>query len=96
MSNRKLVFAAVALIGCVVASVAWYLLGEAAAQQAQREERRPPMSAPSVSERPTSAHGAPRFDGAVARRAGGQFSGGKVGARSSVPVDCPCRESRRG
>jgi hypothetical protein len=96
MSNRKLVFAAVALIGCVVASVAWYLLGEAAAQEAQREERRPPMSAPSLSERPTSALGAPRIDGVVARRSVGQFSGGKVGGKSSVPVECPCRESRRG
>ncbi len=91
MSNRKLVFAAVALIGCVVASVAWYLLGEAAAQKAQREERRPPMSAPSVSERPTSARVGFGIDGAVARRGAGQ-----LGVKLSAPADCPCRETRRG
>jgi hypothetical protein len=91
MSNRKLVIAAVALIGCVVASVAWYLLGEAAAQRAQREERRPPMSAPSLSERPTSAGAGFGIDGALARR-----GTGRVGVKPAVPLDCPCRDSRRG
>lgn len=50
MSNRKLAAVAAALIVGVVASVAWFLVGEAAAQRAQIEERRPP-----VLDRPSSA-----------------------------------------
>lgn len=82
MSNRKLVLSALALILGVVGSVAWYLCAEAAEQRALREERRPPVAGPEVSEHSTSA----------VRALGGR----RLVYDGELASDCPCRDSARG
>jgi len=82
MSNRKLVAVAAALIVGVVASVAWFLVGEAAAQRAQLEERRPP-----VVERPSPDR---------LSSMGGAASVLRVAHRApTASVPCPCLETQR-
>lgn len=82
MSNRKLVLSALALILGVIGSVAWYLFADAAEQRALREERRPPVVSPSLTERPTS----------VLRGANGR----QLLLGAALVSDCPCLESGRG
>lgn len=91
MSNRKLVLAAVALILGVVASVSWYLAAEAAARRAVRDERQPPLSGPSLSQRSTGALRA--YLGASP----GTYPGQRVGLvlARRVAEACPCRLAQR-
>ena len=82
MSNRNLVLAALALIIGVVASVAWYVVGDAAARRAEQDERRPPIASPELMHGATSSLDRARAE-AFARRG------------LALPHACPGRDACR-